>query len=183
MNKYECKQCHETFSKKYCFMAHVREPGHGQCICVVCKKRFTKTTHLKRHLLTHNINKDLPYQCHMCSLGFDTQAKMDKHSRLHSNTGCYKCGACGKRFINMSHLIAHLKGQGEVFKKVTSSTSAEQRDILLKALVVQQKENIRKARTFKKATKAIRFNLLTIRLNVQINIILSIIKLYPINII
>ena len=157
INKYECKQCHEIFSGQLCFMTHVRESGHRQRICDVCKKRFKRTAHLKRHLLTHNINKDLPYQCDMCNLGFDTQAKMDKHSRLHSNTRRHKCEGCGKRFIKMSHLISHVKGQSKVFKKITGCTvSEEQRDRLLKTLVVQQKENICKSRKFKKGTKAIR---------------------------
>ena len=147
LNNYECKQCHEIFTRRSCYVTHVRESGHRQHICDICKRSFKRIDKLKCHLTLHN--KDLPYQCHMCIRGFHTQAKMDKHSRLHSIERRHKCEGCGKRFIRRCHLIAHLKGQSKVSKKVTGCTvSVEQRDRLLKTLVVQQRENVSRSRTF-----------------------------------
>ena len=48
-------------------------------ICFICKKEFSRTTHLRRHLATHSNNKQKKIKCPSCLSSFTCQDKYDFH--------------------------------------------------------------------------------------------------------
>lgn len=50
--------------------------------CALCRKRFTKTEHLGRHLRTHTGSR--PFECSMCHKRFSRQDTLSRHVRIHT---------------------------------------------------------------------------------------------------
>lgn len=76
--------------------------------CNICEKRFTRQTHVKRHMLTHSSIK--PYKCKSCDKSFSRSDHLQKHSILHSQTRSYVCELCpNKEFSRPETLKNHMK--------------------------------------------------------------------------
>lgn len=65
------------------------------CIqCKVCNKRFSKGSHLTRHMKTHAAIK--PYSCQLCSKGFARAEQLMNHMNAHSGIKPHVCKICSK---------------------------------------------------------------------------------------
>lgn len=66
----------------------------GKFACQYCDKTFGRTTHLRRHILTHT--KEKQYQCTVCSKAFARSDHLAKHESQHSGERPFKCELCDK---------------------------------------------------------------------------------------
>ncbi|XP_068083976.1 zinc finger protein 852 [Anabrus simplex] len=58
--------------------------------CDFCQKIFSRSSSLKRHLLTHKEQR--PHFCTICNRAFTLQAHLKNHMLNHSETRLFKCG-------------------------------------------------------------------------------------------
>lgn len=86
--------------------------NHHQC--EKCNKSFTRATHLKRHLLTHEETKQI--QCSVCMKGFHRIDQLNLHMQSnhhHSETKPFQCTVpdCKKGFIKEDYLKKHIEAK------------------------------------------------------------------------
>lgn len=95
-------------------------------VCPICKSRFTKKSHLRKHIssvhakneeeqdLTEEareaISNSTPYSCEKCLKTFTTEGKLKTHTKKHE-TKTHFCGieGCGKSFSFRKELLKHMK--------------------------------------------------------------------------
>ncbi|XP_039436521.1 zinc finger protein 431-like [Culex pipiens pallens] len=81
----------------------------GKFACQYCDKTFGRTTHLRRHILTHT--KEKQYQCTVCSKAFARSDHLAKHESQHSGERPFKCELCDKSFKRAEHLRNHIESK------------------------------------------------------------------------
>ena len=75
-------------------------------MCLLCKRRFFTSQHLKNHEETHN-NSPLP--CNVCEKKFKTSNTLWSHTKTHSiREKKYKCPNCTKLFLTKSEVKVHI---------------------------------------------------------------------------
>lgn len=73
--------------------------------CTICNKRFSKASHLKRHIKIHAAIK--PYSCQLCTKGFARAEQLMNHMNAHSGIKPHVCKICSKgKNSSFSLLIA-----------------------------------------------------------------------------
>lgn len=135
---YECDVCHKFFEKKSSMRVHIKflhikffredinkpqpEFKRKSFECKICAKRYTQSSHLYRHELTHLSYK--MYHCEECNISFSrrsTQSRhmLHKHSKLYSERSnetlkkveiaakSYDCKICEKSFKTYYDLRRH----------------------------------------------------------------------------
>ncbi|XP_055550442.1 zinc finger protein 436-like [Wyeomyia smithii] len=87
--------------------------------CEYCDKIFGRSTHLRRHLLTHT--KEKHFNCKICSKAFSRSDHLAIHeSTFHSQERPFACELCEKSFKRMEHLRTHVESKhsdSEIVKK------------------------------------------------------------------
>lgn len=105
-------------------------------LCTICKKTFSRRSHLLRHLkrihkvepvLTRRrVNKsgdengnieETKFECHTCGKTFSRQAHLDRHEKnLHGDdrmvSAPYECVTCGQAFFDSNLLNLHMATHG-----------------------------------------------------------------------
>lgn len=77
-------------------------------LCKICEKRFSRQTHVKRHMMTHSNIK--PYKCPQCDKSFSRSDHLQKHSVMHLESRSYSCDLCPNRsFSRPESLRNHMK--------------------------------------------------------------------------
>ena len=75
-------------------------------------KPFTRSFHLKTHMLIHSGEK--LYSCSQCSLSCTTAGNLKDHIRTHSGENLFHCDQCKYTSTQATHLKRHkLKLTGE----------------------------------------------------------------------
>ena len=85
----------------------------GAVFCDHCGNKFPSRTHLKRHMVSHDKNKDKNYCCDICEKKFATDEYLKRHmDSQHSDNYRYNCDQCGKGFsvkpVYEGHVNMHL---------------------------------------------------------------------------
>eukprot|EP00090_Calanus_glacialis_P024631 TRINITY_DN38289_c0_g1_i1.p1 TRINITY_DN38289_c0_g1~~TRINITY_DN38289_c0_g1_i1.p1 ORF type:complete len:230 (+),score=32.17 TRINITY_DN38289_c0_g1_i1:260-949(+) len=98
-----CDVCAKSFDNKRAFKAHsnLHEKNFS---CKICKKKFPRSDNLRRHMLTHTLEK--PYLCAICTKSFTQSAHLKDHSLLHSDKS-FSCEICAKAFAQPRALKRH----------------------------------------------------------------------------
>lgn len=73
--------------------------------CTECYKSFSRSTHLKRHQLTHSDER--PFGCKHCEKRFRRADHLKKHETQHLKIKPHKCDQCEKTFGRLEHLRYH----------------------------------------------------------------------------
>ncbi|CAG9788132.1 unnamed protein product [Diatraea saccharalis] len=104
-----CDMCSANFKSVQSLSAHMRvHIQKGRILsCMFCDKVFKKLSHLKRHELTHEINR--PFKCDTCPKSFHTESLLNDHMNRHHGVRPHECPLCSKSFCNISSLTTHLK--------------------------------------------------------------------------
>jgi hypothetical protein len=78
-----CSECSEQFQTACKLRTH-REKVHGIGIkqCPKCDKKFSSCD-LKRHMKTHDENRQKTFKCDKCSADFYTNYKLQIHVKTH----------------------------------------------------------------------------------------------------
>ncbi|KMQ91050.1 putative zinc finger protein 813 [Lasius niger] len=110
-----CKECGESFSKKYQLAEH--QTIHFGSItykCDKCAKSFANVTKFKKHKKIHEKDpKRYPCPVSECSEVFDKWLLLCAHRRTKHVTN-HKCNKCDKIFLSKSRLRIHSRTHSEI---------------------------------------------------------------------
>ncbi|XP_055687493.1 zinc finger and SCAN domain-containing protein 26-like [Lutzomyia longipalpis] len=79
----ECAICGKLYKTKNAFNAHMWRHLKRSHQCGICKKDFSTTSHVKRHIreVHEKINSIRWYQCGICEKNFTTSSHVKRHIR------------------------------------------------------------------------------------------------------
>ncbi|XP_076434829.1 uncharacterized protein LOC143274787 [Babylonia areolata] len=107
-----CAQCGAAYLRASSLIRHQRlhEPRQEQSPryqCPQCDRLFGDSSHLKRHLLSHNGEK--PYVCASCGKAYADSHTLKDHMQLHTGVRSFVCEVCGKAFFSAKRLKEHAR--------------------------------------------------------------------------
>ncbi|CAL4125136.1 unnamed protein product, partial [Meganyctiphanes norvegica] len=98
--KCSCPNCQNNVTQgKKKHMCHI--PG--------CGKLYSKTSHLKAHLLMHAGERPFVCQWVYCDKAFTRSDELQRHMRTHTGEKRFECSECGKKFMRSDHYNKHKK--------------------------------------------------------------------------
>lgn len=74
--------------------------------CDICKKEFTRLTHLRRHMTTHSDERK--FACKMCDKKFRRADHLKIHENYHLQIKPHFCEQCQASFSRAEHLRRHI---------------------------------------------------------------------------
>ena len=83
----------------------VTNAGEKPHQCAVCGKRFTASSNLYYHRMTHSAEK--PHKCAHCPKSFPTPGDLRNHEYVHSADWPFKCELCARGFSKLTNLRNH----------------------------------------------------------------------------
>lgn len=114
--------CGKKLNQQNTLQCHPRIQTRRKAECPVCKRTFTKTLYLKRHLRLHTGKKPYAFGlktrrvdktkkkrrvCRVCGKNFTRPSSLKAHRAVHTKEKRYACPVCGKKFAHPSSVKRH----------------------------------------------------------------------------
>ncbi|XP_071059379.1 zinc finger protein 583-like isoform X1 [Pseudochaenichthys georgianus] len=106
--QFSCSVCKKAFSRSGNVKKHMRvHTGEKQFSCSVCKKAFSRSGNVKKHMRVHTGEK--PFSCSVCKRAFSQSAHLTAHMRVHTGEKAHSCSVCKKAFSQSADLKKHMR--------------------------------------------------------------------------
>lgn len=108
----KCRHCDETFTTPYQRSKHMVEKHDLEFRCPHCNKVFPKNSTMKSHVRRVHL-REKNVQCDVCFDKFFDNALLRLHMVKHEGLRNFKCDYCGKAFLWLKNLRAHVKAHSK----------------------------------------------------------------------
>ncbi|XP_019932962.3 zinc finger protein 184 [Aedes albopictus] len=124
-----CETCGHRTKNRKALDNHMRMHKHldeGRFTCSFCAKKFGTNARLQRHERIHT--NDRPYGCRYCSKSFTNETTFRAHERSHTGEKGYRCELCGKGNPTKTALNSHLAGSHRLELEKTGHQGSSSKD-------------------------------------------------------
>ena len=113
--KYECDNCHKTYSSQGALYTHKQGIHQGvKYACDQCDQQFREQGSLTKHILSKH--EGVKYACDQCDKQFTQQGNLTVHIKARHEGIKHVCDQCDQQFTQLSGLIVHIKSRHEGIK-------------------------------------------------------------------
>lgn len=117
---HKCSKCDSKFKTAWKLNIHdkVKHQKQTLFICPFCAKSLATASVLDTHIrFVHNRDKELKFECKICSKKFTKKVALDRHETTHSTDRPHICEQCGAAFKTKDGLGVHIKRHDGTYKK------------------------------------------------------------------
>ena len=108
--KYECDQCHKTYSSSGALYTHKQTIHQGvKYACDQCGYQATQQSNLTVHIQSKH--EGVKYACDQCDQQFTKQSNLTTHIRSKHDGVKYDCDQCEYQFTQQGSLTRHIQTQ------------------------------------------------------------------------
>ncbi|CAB3374250.1 Hypothetical predicted protein [Cloeon dipterum] len=120
-----CALCHQTFSRKQQYNAHLQ--SHEKYQCLTCKQGFSAWKVLLEHQQNgHQVCTEKPkHKCDTCNKKFIRVSALEQHRRKHLAEKKQKCKPCNASFTTGSAYENHLQSKNHKLVLASESDPAQ----------------------------------------------------------
>jgi len=105
--KHSCEVCTKTFTRSNHLKSHMLiHTAERPFSCKVCNKKFRRSFSLKSHMLIHT--GESPFSCKVCNKKFTVSSSLKSHMLIHTGESPFSCKVCNTKFRQSCHLKCHM---------------------------------------------------------------------------
>ena len=106
--RYECEQCHKTYSNKQGLHIHKQSAHNGvKYPCDQCDYQATQKGDLTKHIQSKH--EGVRYDCHQCDSSYTSQDNLSTHFKSKHEGVRYACDYCDFNTAHQYYLKKHIK--------------------------------------------------------------------------